>query len=85
MENEKGEIIDLYVPRGCSATNYPSLKSTTTPLSRSPWARLTTTVTELVRTRAMLSMASSVPVCNDSLNHLTPRDGYVRNVWAASR
>ncbi|KAE8349334.1 ribosomal protein S21e [Aspergillus coremiiformis] len=86
MENEKGEIVDLYVPRKCSATNriikandHASVQISIGKVDENG------RYTGENQTYALCGFIRARGESDDSLNRLTQRDGYIRNVWAASR
>jgi small subunit ribosomal protein S21e len=86
MENEKGEIVDLYVPRKCSATNriikandHASVQISIGNVDEN--GRYTGdngvyALSGFVRARGE---------ADDSLNRLAQRDGYLKSVWSAQR
>ncbi|RDW93899.1 40S ribosomal eS21 domain-containing protein [Aspergillus mulundensis] len=86
MENEKGDIVDLYVPRKCSATNRI--------IKANDHASVQISIGKVDENGRYTGENQSYALCgfirargesDDSLNRLTQRDGYIRNVWTASR
>merc|ERR1711900_105658 len=82
MENDKGELVDLYVPRKCSATNriikakdHASVQISVGKVDengRYTGENQVYALCGFVRSRA------------DSLNRLAQKDGFLKNVWSAS-
>ncbi|KKY29072.1 putative 40s ribosomal protein s21 [Phaeomoniella chlamydospora] len=86
MENEKGELVDLYVPRKCSATNriikakdHASVQISVAKVDESGRS------TGEVQTYALCGFIRSRAESDDSFNRLAQRDGFLKNVWSASR
>ncbi|KAJ5156148.1 40S ribosomal protein S21 [Penicillium capsulatum] len=86
MENEKGEIVDLYVPRKCSATNriikandHASVQISVGKVDENG------RYTGENNTYAMCGFIRARGESDDSFNRLAQRDGYLKNVWSASR
>ncbi|TGZ83048.1 40S ribosomal protein S21 [Ascodesmis nigricans] len=86
MENDKGELVDLYVPRKCSATNriikakdHASVQISVGKVDEN--GRYTGENINYAICGFVRSMGES----DDSLNRLTQRDGLLRNVWSGSR
>jgi len=86
MENEKGEIVDLYVPRKCSATNriikakdHASVQISVGKVDEN--GRYTGDSINY----ALCGFVRSMGEGDDSLNRLCQRDGLLKNVWNASR
>ncbi|KAJ9490663.1 hypothetical protein VN97_g2596 [Penicillium thymicola] len=85
MENDKGEIVDLYVPRKCSATNriikandHASVQLSVGKVDENG------RYTGENQTYALCGFIRARGESDDSFNRLTQRDGYLKNVWAAS-
>lgn len=81
MENDKGEIVDLYVPRKCSATgrlitakDHASVQINIADVDAS--GRLTGTTKSYVLSGFVRSSGES----DDSLNRLTSADGYLKKL-----
>ncbi|KAJ9203682.1 hypothetical protein DTO166G4_8127 [Paecilomyces variotii] len=86
MENEKGEIVDLYVPRKCSATNriikaddHASVQISIGKVDEN--GRLT----DERQVYALCGFIRARGESDDSLNRLAQRDGLLKNVWSAQR
>ncbi|CRG88104.1 40S ribosomal protein S21 [Talaromyces islandicus] len=86
MENEKGEIVDLYVPRKCSATNriikandHASVQLAIGNVDENG------RYTGDNQVYALCGFVRARGEADDSLNRLTQRDGYLKNVWSAQR
>ncbi|KAJ4397327.1 40S ribosomal protein S21 [Gnomoniopsis smithogilvyi] len=87
MENDRGEIVDLYVPRKCSATNriikakdHASVQISIAKVDESGRA-----VTGENHVYALCGFVRAMGEADDALNRLTQRDGLVKNVWSAQR
>ncbi|KAJ1960418.1 40S ribosomal protein S21 [Dipsacomyces acuminosporus] len=83
MENDQGVIVDLYVPRKCSATNriiaakdHASVQINIADVDES--GRLTGTN----KTFAICGYVRSKGESDDSINRLATQDGYLKNVWS---
>ncbi|KAL1894067.1 40S ribosomal protein S21 [Ceratocystis pirilliformis] len=83
MENDKGEIVDLYVPRKCSATNriikakdHASVQISIAKVDESGRA-----VQGENHVYAMCGFIRALGEADDSLNRLAQRDGLLKNVW----
>ncbi|KAK6338706.1 40S ribosomal protein S21 [Orbilia brochopaga] len=87
MENDKGELVDLYVPRKCAATNriikakdHASVQISIAKVDENgryiPGEHITYPLCGFVRSRGE---------SDDSLNRLAQRDGLLKNVWTATR
>ncbi|KAF8420517.1 40S ribosomal protein S21 [Tirmania nivea] len=86
MENEKGELVDLYVPRKCSATNriikakdHASIQISIGKVDEN--GRYTGSTI----TYALSGFVRSQGEADDSLNRLAQRDGLLKSVWSPSR
>ncbi|KAI9924738.1 hypothetical protein ASPWEDRAFT_51527 [Aspergillus wentii DTO 134E9] len=86
MENEKGEIVDLYVPRKCSATNRI--------IKANDHASIQIAIGNVDENGRYTGENQNYALCgfirargesDDSLNRITQRDGYLKNVWSANR
>ncbi|CAG8115992.1 unnamed protein product [Penicillium olsonii] len=85
MENDKGEIVDLYVPRKCSATNriikandHASVQLSVGKVDENG------RYTGENQTFALCGFIRARGESDDSFNRLAQRDGYLKNVWTAS-
>ncbi|KAJ2721651.1 40S ribosomal protein S21 [Coemansia sp. Benny D115] len=83
MENDQGHVVDLYIPRKCSATNrligakdHASVQINIADVDES--GRMTGTTKTYAISGAVRANAES----DDSLNRLTTKDGYLKNVWS---
>ncbi|KAJ2160802.1 40S ribosomal protein S21 [Coemansia sp. RSA 552] len=86
MENERGEIVDLLIPRKCSATNrligvkdHAAIQINIADVDEE--GHLTGTT----KTYAISGMVRSRAESDDSLNRLATKDGYLKNVWDYQR
>jgi len=82
MENEKGEIVDLYVPRKCSATNriikakdHASVQISVGKVDENG------RYTGENQVYAMCGFVRSRAESDDSFNRLAQRDGFLKSVW----
>lgn len=87
MENDKGEIVDLYVPRKCSATNriikakdHASVQIAVAKVDENGRA-----IQGENHIYALCGFVRSMGESDDALNRLAQRDGYIKNVWSAVR
>ncbi|PHH87020.1 hypothetical protein CDD83_9414 [Cordyceps sp. RAO-2017] len=87
MENDRGEIVDLYVPRKCSATNriikakdHGSVQISVAQVDENgrviPGDNVVYALCGFVR-----AMGES----DDAMNRLAQRDGLLKSVWSAQR
>ncbi|SCV01830.1 LAMI_0G14004g1_1 [Lachancea mirantina] len=87
MENDKGQLVELYVPRKCSATNriikskdHASVQINIAKVDEEgraiPGEFITYALSGYVRARGE---------ADDSLNRLAQNDGLLKNVWSYSR
>ncbi|TPX39156.1 hypothetical protein SeLEV6574_g07404 [Synchytrium endobioticum] len=86
MEDDKGRIVDLYIPRKCSATgrlitakDHASVQINIGDVDAQ--GRLTGTS----KSYALCGFVRSMGESDDSLNRLATTDTYLRNVWSASQ
>jgi len=86
MENERGELVDLYVPRKCSATNriiqakdHASVQISLAKVDESG------RYTGENHTFALSGFVRAMGESDDALNRLAQRDGFLKNVWSGSR
>ncbi|KAG2161920.1 hypothetical protein JADG_001659 [Aureobasidium aubasidani] len=97
MENERGELVDLsqstdisrtrsYVPRKCSATNriikakdHGSVQISVAKVDENG------RFTGETQAYALCGFVRAMGESDDCINRLTQRDGYLKNVWSASR
>ncbi|KAI5955769.1 rps21 [Candida jiufengensis] len=87
MENDKGQLVELYVPRKCSATNriikakdHASVQISIAKVDEEGRAiageNISYCLSGYVRGRGE---------ADDSLNRLAQQDGLLKNVWSYSR
>ncbi|CAG87309.2 DEHA2D15092p [Debaryomyces hansenii CBS767] len=87
MENDKGQLVELYVPRKCSATNrimkakdHSSVQINIANVDEEgraiPGDNTTYALCGYIRGRGE---------ADDSLNRLAQQDGLLKNVWSYSR
>merc|ERR1711963_381990 len=87
MENDRGEIVDLYVPRKCSATNritkakdHGSVQISIAKVDENGRA-----ITGENQVYALCGLIRAMGESDDALNRLAQRDGLVKSVWSAQR
>ncbi|TRM57574.1 ribosomal protein S21e [Schizophyllum amplum] len=83
MENDQGVLVDLYVPRKCSATNrlivskdHASVQINVADVDADGRAQRTFT------TFAFSGPVRAMGESDDSLNRLATKAGLLRNVWS---
>ncbi|KZT57037.1 ribosomal protein S21e [Calocera cornea HHB12733] len=86
MENDKGTLVDLYVPRKCSVTNrlitskdHASVQISIADVDSEGKALGTST------TFAIAGDVRSQGESDDSINKLATRAGLLKNVWSYSK
>ncbi|MCJ1440161.1 MAG: 40S ribosomal protein S21 [Stictis urceolatum] len=86
MENEKGDIVDLYIPRKCSATNrliqaqdHAAVQISIANVSEDGRA------TGENQVYALSGFVRAIGESDSSVNRLAQRDGYLKSVWSASK
>ncbi|TDL24805.1 40S ribosomal protein S21 [Rickenella mellea] len=86
MENDQGVLVDLYVPRKCSATNrlitskdHASVQISIVDVDSDGKALSTST------TFALCGQVRAMGESDDSINRLATRAGLLRNVWSYSK
>merc|ERR1712080_612493 len=86
MENERGELVDLYVPRKCSATgriikakDHASVQLSIGKVDENG------RYTGENQTYALCGFVRAMGESDDSMNRLTQKEGFLKNVWSASR
>ncbi|KAJ2455847.1 40S ribosomal protein S21 [Coemansia sp. RSA 2336] len=86
MENERHEIVDLYIPRKCSVTNrliaakdHASVQINIADVNEEG------VITGNVKTYAISGMVRARGESDDSINRLATQDGYLKNVWSYQR
>merc|ERR1711964_457692 len=85
MENDRGELVDLYVPRKCSATNriikakdHGSVQISVAKVDENG------RYTGENQVYALCGFVRAMGESDDCMNRLTQRDGFLKNVWNAS-
>ncbi|KAI1261401.1 ribosomal protein S21e [Xylariaceae sp. FL1019] len=87
MENDKGEIVDLYVPRKCSATNR-LIKATDHQSVQISVAKLDENGRQIPgenHVYALCGFVRAMGESDDAFNRITQKDGLLKSVWSASR
>ncbi|KAF2404596.1 hypothetical protein EJ06DRAFT_535753 [Trichodelitschia bisporula] len=86
QSNERGELVDLYVPRKCSATNriikakdHASVQISVGKVDENG------RYTGENQTYALCGFVRAMGESDDALNRLVQKDGFLKNVWSASR
>jgi len=86
MENDQGTLVDLYVPRKCSATgrlitakDHASVQINVADVD--PSGKLTGTFTAYALSGYVRAQGES----DDSFNRLVTQDGYLKNTWSYVR
>ncbi|KAJ3114141.1 hypothetical protein HDU96_002522 [Phlyctochytrium bullatum] len=86
MENDKGQIVDLYIPRKCSATGrLITAKDHAAVQINIGEVDATGRYTGQTKTYALSGFVRSLGESDDSLNRLATQDGYLKNVWSYSK
>ncbi|KAF2708179.1 ribosomal protein S21e [Pleomassaria siparia CBS 279.74] len=85
MENERGELVDLYVPRKCSATgriikakDHASVQISIGKVDENG------RYTGENATYALCGFVRAMGESDDSFNRLTQKDGFLKGVWSIS-
>ncbi|KAK5123035.1 40S ribosomal protein S21 [Meristemomyces frigidus] len=85
MENERGDLVDLYVPRKCSATNriikakdHASVQISLGKVDENG------RYTGENQVYALCGFVRAMGESDDSMNRLAQRDGYLKGVWSAA-
>ena len=86
MQNDKGEVIDLYVPRKCSITNrlitakdHASIQINIGDVDESG------RYTGKYKTYALSGQVRAQGDADDALNKLCTENGYLQSVWSAQQ
>ncbi|KAI9332800.1 40S ribosomal protein S21 [Obelidium mucronatum] len=86
MENDKGEIVDLYIPRKCSATgrlitakDHASVQINIAEVDAA--GRLTGST----KAYALSGFVRGLGEADDSINRLATQDGLLKSVWTYSQ
>ncbi|KAL9616964.1 MAG: hypothetical protein Q9160_008234 [Pyrenula sp. 1 TL-2023] len=84
MENERGELVDLYVPRKCSATNriikakdHASVQISVGKVDENG------RYTGENQVYALCGFVRQRAEGDDCLNRLAQKDGFLKSVWSA--
>ncbi|KAL2104682.1 hypothetical protein VUR80DRAFT_9860 [Thermomyces stellatus] len=87
MENDKGEIVDLYVPRKCSATNriIKAKDHSSVQISIAKVDENGRAIPGENQVYALCGFVRAMGESDDSLNRLAQRDGFLKNVWSPVR
>ncbi|KAK7963553.1 40S ribosomal protein S21 [Apiospora sp. TS-2023a] len=87
MENDKGQVVDLYIPRKCSASNrlikakdHASVQISIAKVDENGRA-----VAGENHVYALCGFVRAMGESDDSMNRLCQRDGLVKSVWNAQR
>ncbi|KAI8336979.1 30S ribosomal protein S21e [Chlamydoabsidia padenii] len=83
MENSEGKLVDIYIPRKCSATNrliiasdHASIQLNVADVNADGRAANT------FSTYALCGFVRKEAEADDSINRLATQDGYLKNVWS---
>ncbi|KAJ2809116.1 40S ribosomal protein S21 [Coemansia guatemalensis] len=86
MENDRGDIVDLYIPRKCSATgrligakDHAAIQINIAEVNNEG------ILTGATKTYAISGKVRGRAESDDSLNRLASTDGYLKNVWSYQR
>ncbi|KAF2124448.1 ribosomal protein S21e [Dothidotthia symphoricarpi CBS 119687] len=86
MENERGELVDLYVPRKCSATgriikakDHASVQLSVGKVDENG------RYTGDNQVYALSGFVRAMGESDDSMNRLAQKDGFLKSVWSGSR
>ncbi|ORX48060.1 30S ribosomal protein S21e [Hesseltinella vesiculosa] len=83
MENSEGRLVDLYIPRKCSATNRL--------ITAKDHASIQLNISDVDAEGRALNTFSTYALCgfvrkeaeaDDCLNRLASQDGFLKNVWS---
>ncbi|KAJ1859750.1 40S ribosomal protein S21 [Coemansia sp. RSA 1722] len=83
MENDQGVIVDLYIPRKCSATNR-LIGSKDHAAIQLNVANVDSTgvMTGTYQTYAISGAVRARAESDDSINRIASQSGYLKNVWS---
>ncbi|KAJ2787911.1 40S ribosomal protein S21 [Coemansia interrupta] len=83
MENDQGVLVDLYIPRKCSATgrligskDHAAIQINIADVDS------TGVMTGTYKTYAISGAVRARAESDDSLNRIVSKDGYLKNVWS---
>ncbi|KXN65497.1 40S ribosomal protein S21 [Conidiobolus coronatus NRRL 28638] len=86
MENSEGQIVDLYIPRKCSATNrLITAKDHSSVQIVIPNVDENGVITSESVTYALSGFVRAQGEADDSLNRLATEDGYLKNTYSSRR
>ncbi|KAL7422998.1 40S ribosomal protein S21 [Cryptotrichosporon argae] len=87
MENDKGVLVDLYIPRHCSATNRL--------ITSKDHASIQLTIADVdAEGKAIKGQGTTIALCgqvrgqgeaDDSINRIATKEGLLKGVWSYSR
>lgn len=87
MQNDKGELVELYIPRKCSATgrivkakDHASVQIRVAEVDESGKM-----IPDAVKTYALSGEIRRKAESDDAINRLAQADGLISNVWSYSR
>ncbi|KAK9763835.1 40S ribosomal protein S21 [Basidiobolus ranarum] len=83
MENDQGVLVDLYVPRKCSATGrlIPAKDHASVQINIGE-VDAEGRYTGAFQTYAFSGFVRKLGESDDSLNRLATKDGFLKNVWS---
>ena len=86
MENDKGQCVDLYIPRKCSATgrliaakDHGSVQLSIVDVDANG------VMLKSSKTYAFSGFVRSLGQSDDALNRLATQDGYLKGVWSYAK
>ncbi|KAI1491332.1 ribosomal protein S21e [Biscogniauxia mediterranea] len=87
MENDKGEIVDLYIPRKCSATNriITAKDHASVQISIAKVDENGRQIPNENHVFALCGFVRAMGESDDSLNRLAQREGLLKSVWSPVR
>ncbi|KAJ3415605.1 40S ribosomal protein S21 [Chytridiales sp. JEL 0842] len=86
MENDKGVIVDLYIPRKCSATGrLITAKDHASVQINIGEVDAAGRLTGQSKAYALSGFVRALGESDDSLNRLATQDGFLKNVWQYSQ
>ncbi|KAI8814092.1 30S ribosomal protein S21e [Cladochytrium replicatum] len=86
MQNDKGQTVDLYIPRKCSATGrLITAKDHASVQINIPDVDAQGRLAGTFKTFAFSGFVRSNGEADDSLNRLATQEGYLKNVWQYSQ
>ncbi|ODV64546.1 40S ribosomal protein eS21 [Ascoidea rubescens DSM 1968] len=86
MENDKGQLVELYIPRKCSATNriIKAKDHSSVQINIANVDEDGHIIPNSNTTYALCGFIRANGEADDSLNRLCQRDGLLKNVWSYS-